>query len=105
MNQPLSNTNNESFHAGMAEPAPRKNFHNPVTAGGLRYRIPPAFFRLFYLPRLLHHYKGLFASICRTKSSILLEYPHSLSYQLITLTVVPMTLVERASTIDECGSP
>ncbi len=50
-------------------------------------------------------YKALFASMCKIRSSILFEYPHSLSYQLITFTVLPITLVDKPSTIDERPSP
>lgn len=48
---------------------------------------------------------ALFASIWRMRSIILLEYPHSLSYQLITLTELPITLVHCASMIEEWASP
>src|SRR5262249_59376997 len=42
----------------------------------------------------------------RSKSTHLLEYPHSLSYQDSTLTKSPsITFVYAESTIDECGLP
>jgi len=46
-------------------------------------------------------YRGLFASMCSTRSSMRFEYPHSLSYQLMIFTEVPSTLVQRPSTIEE----
>jgi len=55
--------------------------------------------------RGVRNYSSLFASIWRIRSSIRLEYPHSLSYQLITLTILPMTLVHLPSTVDEWLSP
>src|SRR5699024_11868445 len=42
---------------------------------------------------------------CSANSTTLIEYPHSLSYQANTLTLLsPMTIVDCSSTIAECGS-
>src|SRR5699024_2813445 len=42
---------------------------------------------------------------CSANSTTLIEYPHSLSYQANTLTLLsPMTIVDCSSTIAECES-
>ena len=53
----------------------------------------------------LHRHARYFAAISATVvSSIRLEKPHSLSYQLDTFTRRPATLVSVASNVDDAGS-
>src|SRR3990170_2239445 len=53
-----------------------------------------------------HYLRPAFRLMYRIRSLILVEYPHSLSYHAITLTILlSRTLVMLPSTIEECGFP
>src|SRR3990172_12774994 len=103
-------------HAGAQSYPLRQAVHRRVTlrATGRRRRNRRWFARL---PRVIRAdnlriseerwdeaYKAL--AIINARSAVRTEYPHSLSYQAMTLTIVPfMTMVEAPSMIDERGSP